>query len=162
MHINFDIACFWEDMAGKQGSLISPAIFKEFMTPRYKKLIDFLKSRGITHFLVDTDGKVDQLVPLFLEAGITIIYPFEQQAGNDLIAIREKYPKLGMIGGFDKNTLYKGKGYIDRELEKISFLISKGGYIPCADHLVPPNCSWEDFKYYRHKLKTIIDETEVL
>lgn len=67
-----------------------------------------------------------------------------------------------MIGGFDKNTLYKGKEYINRELKKIPYLISKGGFIPCADHLIPPNCSWEDFKYYRYKLKNVIDKTKVL
>lgn len=54
--MEFDLACFWEDMAGKQGSLISPQTFREFTTPSYKKIINFLKSKGIKLFLVDTDG----------------------------------------------------------------------------------------------------------
>jgi uroporphyrinogen decarboxylase len=160
--MDYDIACFWEDMSGKQGSLISPAIFRQFMTPRYKKIIDFLKTRGIKHFVVDTDGDVDELIPLFMEAGITMIYPFEQQAGNDLAAIRKKYPDLVMMGGFDKNTLAAGKEEIDRELEKMPGLIKQGGYIPCADHLVPPNSSWDNFKYYRQRLGEIINSTPVL
>ncbi|MCL4416302.1 MAG: hypothetical protein M1365_06350, partial [Actinobacteria bacterium] len=99
--INFDFAAFWEDMAGRQGSFISPAVFRQFMTPRYRRIISFLKSKGMKHFLVDTDGNVNDLIPLFLEAGITIMYPFEQQAGNDLLEMRKKFPNLGMIGGFD-------------------------------------------------------------
>lgn len=160
--MEFDVACFWEDMSGKQGSLISPSTFRQFMTPRYKRIIDFLKTKGIKLFMVDTDGKVNELIPLFLEAGVNIMYPFEQQAGNDLIEIRKKFPNLRMLGGFNKNVIYEGKKAIDKELEKMSFLISKGGYIPCADHNIPPNCSWENFKYYRKRLKEIIYSIKVL
>jgi hypothetical protein len=160
--IEFDVACFWEDMAGKQGSMISPLMFKEFMTPSYKRLIDFLKSKKIDIFTVDTDGYVEELIPLFLEVGVNAMYPFEQQAGNDLIKIRKKYPNLRILGGFDKNTLSKGKENIDKEFEKIPYLIKSGGYIPFADHLIPPNTSWENFKYYRNKLEEIIYSTSVL
>lgn len=161
-HIDFDMASFWEDMSGKQGSLIAPKTFREFMTPYYKKLIDFLKLKGLKYFLIDTDGKVDELTPLFLEVGINVMLPFEQQAGNNLIELRKKYPELRMMGGFDKNTLYKGKEFIDKELEKMPYLISKGGYIPFADHDIPPNSSWENFKYYRNKLQNIIFSTKIL
>ena len=160
--IDFDIACFWEDMSGKNGSLISPATFREFMTPCYKKMTSFLKSNGIKNILVDTDGNVDGLIPLFMEAGLNSMYPFERQADNDPVKIRDNYPELRMWGTFDKNTLYKGKDYIDKELEMMSYLIKKGGFIPFADHLVPPNCSWENFKYYRNNLKRIIYSTKVL
>ena len=97
-----------------------------------------------------------------MEVGINIIYPFERQAGNDLIAIRKNYPKLRILGSFDKNSLYKGKEYIDKELDTISWLIKQGGYIPFADHAIPPNSSWENFKYYRNKLNDIIYLTKVL
>lgn len=159
--IDFDIACFFEDMAGKNGSLISPSIFKEFMSPCYKKLINFLKSKGIKYFFMDCDGKLDELIPLFLEVGFNVIYPVERQAGNDLLKLRKEYPQLRIMGGFDKNTLYKGKEYINRELELITPLIKDGGYIPFADHLIPPNSSWENFRYYREKLNEIINSTKV-
>lgn len=159
--IDFDIAGFWEDMAGKNGSLISPRLFKEFMTPYYKKLTSHIRSKGIKNIVVDTDGKVDELIPLFLEAGVNNMYPFEQQAGNDLIEIRKTYPELRIWGGFDKNTLYKGKKEIDDELQKMDWLISRGGFIPFADHCIPPNASWESFKYYRENLNRIIDSVPI-
>ncbi len=160
--IEFDQVCFWEDMSGKTGSLISPDTFREFMSPNYKRMIEYLKIKGMKNFVVDTDGNVEGLLPLFLEVGINAMYPFEQQADNDLIKIRKQYPELRMTGGFDKNTLYKGSEYIDRELEKMEFLIKKGGYIPYADHLIPPNSTWENFKYYRDRLNEIICSTRVL
>ena len=155
--IDFDLAYFWEDMSGKNGSLISPETFREFMSPYYKKITDFLRSKKIDKCIVDTDGYVEELIPLFLESGINMLNPFERQANNDLIKYRKKYPDLVMMGGFDKNTLYKGKKAIDSELEITKWLISQGGYVPFCDHLVPPNISWENFKYYRNKLNNIID-----
>lgn len=160
--IEFDLAFFWEDMSGKNGTLISPATFREFMSPYYKKINNFLKSRKIEKSVVDTDGNVEKLIPLFLESGVNMLYPFERQAGNDLVAIRKKYPGLAMMGGFDKNTLFKGKEDIDKEFETMEWLISGGGYIPYCDHLIPPNSSWENFKYYRENLNRIIDNTGVL
>lgn len=159
--IDFDIAYFWEDMAGKNGSLISPAIFKEFMTPYYRRIISLLNSKGINKCIVDTDGYVEELIPLFLNAGVNLMYPFERQANNDLLYYRKKYPDLVMIGGFDKNALYKGKKVIDDELEIIKKLIPEGGYIPLCDHLVPPNSSWDNFSYYRKCLNEIIDSNPV-
>ncbi|MCL4378018.1 MAG: hypothetical protein M1409_06525 [Actinobacteria bacterium] len=160
--IDFDIVCFWEDMSGKQGSLISPVMFRKFLTPYYKRIIDFLKSRNMKNFLVDTDGNVNELIPLFLEAGVNTMYPFERQAGNDILEIRNKYPELKMLGGFNKNTLFEGKISINKELEIIKQLIKKDGYIPFCDHLVPPNVSWENYKYFRNELKNVIFYTKVL
>lgn len=160
--MDFDAVVFWEDMSGKNGSLISPQTFREFMTPYYKRIVGFLKNKGMKNFIVDTDGNVSGLIPLFLEAGVNGMYPFEQQATNDLIEIRKKYPELVMLGGFDKNTLLKDKAAIDRELEKMGWMINAGGYIPFADHLIPPNSPWENFRYYREKLKEIIFNNAVL
>jgi uroporphyrinogen decarboxylase len=160
--VSFDFAYFFEDMAGKNGSLISPAIFKEFMAPNYKRIIKFLRSKGINIFIVDSDGNINDLIPIFLGVGINAMQPFEQQSGNDLIKIRKKYPELRILGGFDKNTLTKDKEYINLELERMKIMISMGGFIPFIDHHIPPNVSWENFKYYRNSLNKIIEQTTVL
>ena len=48
------------------------------------------------------------------------------------------------------------------ELMIIREMIKMGGYIPYCDHLVPPNVSWENYKYFREKLKEVIYFTKVL
>lgn len=158
---DFDYGYFFEDMAYNNGSLISPSIFKEFMMPYYKKLIDFAKSKGVKHFIVDSDGFIEDLIPLFIECGMTGMLPFEIRSGNNIERIRNKYPKFHILGGIDKTAL-ESKEKIDLELEKVSRMIPFGGYIPYIDHAVPPNISWENFKYYRNKLNEIIDSTRVL
>lgn len=155
-YFDVDAMFFWEDMAGRNGSLISPKLFREFMMPCYKRIINHFKIKGINIFAVDSDGKVNELVPLFLEAGITCMYPFERQAGNDLLEFRKKYPKMQMMGGFDKNVLAQSREQIDRELNIVSEVLKYSGYILMADHLIPPNVSFENFKYYRNRVNQIL------
>lgn len=153
--VSVDCAHFWEDMAYRNGSLISPALFREFLTPCYRKITSFLKARGVSTILVDTDGNLDELIPLFLESGVTGLYPIEVQAGNDLAAIRRRYPRLQMMGGIDKRKVALGRPAIDRELQAIPALLASGGYIAHLDHLAPPDISWSDFRCYRERLRVL-------
>jgi len=156
--VQVDCAHFWEDMAYRTAPLISPATFREFMTPCYQRVTGFLKDRGVQIILVDSDGNLDELIPLFLEAGLTGVWPIEVQAGNDLLAIRRQYPRLQIQGGIDKLQIAKGREAIDRELEsKIPFMLHHGGYIPHLDHAAHPGISWPDFCYYRSKLLELIE-----
>jgi len=158
--VKVDCILIWEDMAGKQGTLISPEHFREFLAPRYKTMVNFARDAGVDVILTDSDGHVEELVPLIVETGVTGMYPFERAAGNDLLRIREAFPDFRMMGGFDKRTLFAGAGPadIDNELEMVKAMLKKGGYIPHVDHFVSPDCTWSNFCYYRNKLNSIIDE----
>jgi hypothetical protein len=151
-----DSAEFWEDMCYKNGPMISPAMFREFMMPYYKRLIGFLRAHGVRHFCVDTDGDCRLLIPLFLECGMTGMLPFEVQAGCDVVEIRKDFPQLQIYGGLDKNLVALGKRAIDAELEaKLPPLLQQGGYVPFVDHLVHPDVPWENFRYYRRRVEEL-------
>ena len=155
--VDVDVAHIFEDMSASKGSMVSPAVFKEFMAPYYRQLTRFLKSKGVEIILVDTDGNCEQLIPLFLEAGITGLYPMEVSAGMDAVAARKKYPGLQMMGGIPKRDIALGPQRIDEFLEDVAYLLRQGGYIPFADHSVPPEVPWEQFCYYRTRLNQLID-----
>ena len=153
--VEIDWVMIWEDMAFKTGSFISKESFKEFLTPYYIKFIDFLKQYGVKNIIVDCDGLVEELIPLWLEIGVTGIFPME--AVNDLIKIRKNFPKLQMLGGVDKRILIRDyQRDINKELEKISLIIKTGGFIPHIDHAIPMDADWHLFKEYREKLNDII------
>jgi uroporphyrinogen decarboxylase len=157
--IEIDAVHIWEDVSFGRGSMISSFIFKEFMSPYYKRLTDFLKSNGINIILVDTDGDCRELIPLFLEAGITGLYPFEETNGMNIFNIRKNYPKLQICGGIPKAQILFGEKRIDEILKPLTWMLKQGGYIPFYDHLVAPQVSWQNFKYYRERLNKIIDCT---
>ncbi len=87
-----DFAFIWEDMCYKNGPLISPHTFREFMLPAYQTLTRFLKQMGVKIIIVDSDGNVDKLIPLWLEGGVTGLLPFEVKAGGDVLKVRKQYP----------------------------------------------------------------------
>jgi uroporphyrinogen decarboxylase len=159
--VDIDLANFWEDVSYGKGSMISPQIFEEFVSPYYKKLVSFLKSKGVKIILVDTDGDCNELIPLFLEAGITGLYPMEVSAGMDVILVRKRYPRLQLMGGIPKSDISFGKKRIDEFLEPVEWLLKQGGYIPYGDHFIPPEVPWKEFKYYREKLNYMINKASI-
>lgn len=157
--IKVDWVNMWEDMCYKNGPLISPEMFREFMLPAYRDFTRFLKANGINNIIVDTDGNCWKLIPLFLKGGVTGLMPMEVAAGMNVLELRRTFPELQIIGGIDKRVLAKDKKAIDRELEtKLPFMFKKGGYIPTVDHFVPPDVPLENFIYYRNQIEKIIDK----
>lgn len=154
--VKVDILHIWEDMSGKQGSLISPAFIKEFMAPNYRRLRDFAEKHDIAVVQVDTDGNCEELIPLFADCGVNMMLPFEVAAGCDVVAWRKKYPMMSMLGGIDKQEIAKGKAATDRELARIAPLLGKTGYFPALDHLIPPELSYKDYCYFVETLRHMI------
>jgi hypothetical protein len=145
--VTVDHIHIWEDMSGKQGSLISMAMVEEFMMPSYDRICAFARSRGIPVVSVDTDGQVAELVPLMMRHGVNALMPFEVQAGNDVTEYRCRHPGLGIMGGLDKGALARSRADIHRELDRAERMFAAGGWIPGFDHLIPPDVPWESFAY---------------
>lgn len=156
---DFDLIEFWEDMASKNGSLVSPATFRAFLQPNYRRVAAFAAERGIPIILVDSDGLVEELSGLMHESGVTAMYPYEVGAGNDAARVRNACPRLGMLGGLEKNAMAQGKDAIDREMEKACRLIEAGRYIPGPDHFALSNVSFEHYRYFMQRLREVVMST---
>lgn len=77
------------------------------------------KRRSQNHSF-DADGQVEHLIPLWMEGGI------------DKRVLRDGMPKKG----------------IEEEVMRYEDLIKEGGFVPTVDHGVPPDVSFENFKYF--------------
>ena len=154
-----DFAEFWEDMAFKSGSLVSPVLYRKLARQHYQRITDLLQRYGVDIVLLDSDGNVDELIPIWLDGGITCIWPLEVAANTDPVALRRKYGKsLGLIGAIDKRALAKDKKSIEEEvMSKVPFLIETGGFIPTCDHAVPPDVPFENYQYYLALIRKIAE-----
>jgi len=148
--IEFDYAHFWEDICFNTGPLVHPEVFRELVGPHYKKITQLVNSRGIDIVSVDCDGKIDLLLPVWLENGVNTMFPIEVGTWNACIAPwREKYGKgLRGVGGMNKTVFAKDKAAVDAEIERLKPLIDLGGYIPCPDHRIAPDAKFELVAYY--------------
>ena len=152
--VEIDYITVWEDMAYKAGPLISPAMFRRHMLEPYKKLTSLFHANGAHLILVDCDGYAEPLIPLWLEGGVTGLWPVERASGMDPVALRERYGReLRLMGGIDKRAVKAGPRETDAELAHVAPLAVEGGYIPLIDHLVPPDISWERYLYYLKRMK---------
>jgi uroporphyrinogen decarboxylase len=151
-----DVAWWWEDMCYNHGPLMSPKLFEELMVPRYKRITDALEARGIGVNVLDCDGRIYELVPGWLRGGINCMFPIES-LHTDPWKLREEYgDEILLLGGVDKMALIAGKDAIDRELERLHPLVERGGYLPCVDHRVPPDVTYENYLYYLERKKAIL------
>jgi uroporphyrinogen-III decarboxylase len=138
-------------MAFKTSSLISPRMFREFMLEPYQKVSEFVHGKGVPLTMMDSDGHISDLIPLWIEGGVDVIYPFEVNSGMDVREVRKQYPRLGMSGGIDKRALAQGRKAIDAELAAKMPVAAQGGYVPTVDHALPPDITLANFRYYMER-----------
>jgi hypothetical protein len=71
--------------------------------------------------------------------------------------LRQRYPRLRMVGHFDKMTMNKGEAAMHAEFERLVPLMKTGGFIPSVDHQTPPGVSLEQYGVYLRLLKEYMD-----
>jgi uroporphyrinogen decarboxylase len=146
-----DLVSFWEDMCYKNGPMIGPGMFGTFMLPYYKELVGFLRNElEVPAVGVDTDGNMTLLIEPFVRSGVNLIWPFEVQAGMDVVKVREQWPdQFAIWGGMDKRALFTDKETIEAEVMRVvPPMLKARGYIPSIDHAVPPEVSLDNWKYF--------------
>ncbi len=120
-------------------------------------MIEFYHSAGVRHVMIDSDGKVDDLLPCWLDSGFDIVFPIEIGTWRaDPREFRRKYGRrVRMFGGVDKHVIPQGEAAIRAELEPLRPLVEEGGYIPIPDHRIPPDCSLDQFLTYVRVFKEV-------
>jgi len=151
-----DFVQVWEDMAFKTAPLVAPDMVREFMLPAYRELVSFLRDRGVKLIMVDCDGRVNDLLPIYRQAGIDGTHPCEIAAGADPFELRALCPGCALMGGMDKRLIAEGRDGVDAELKRIEPLLEEGAYIPFLDHFVPPDVSYETYRYYVERRREVL------
>jgi uroporphyrinogen decarboxylase len=147
--IVFDYASGWEDIAFKNGPIVSVDFFKSVVVPRYKRINGKLKDYGIDIWYTDCDGDVRPLLPGFLESGINTLFPFEVNGCSHPGELLDEYQgELRIMGGVDKTKLIAGPEETKKYLESLLPYVERGGYIPFCDHRCPPDVTYENYLYY--------------
>ncbi|MEI6083074.1 MAG: uroporphyrinogen decarboxylase family protein [Verrucomicrobiota bacterium] len=153
----YDACSLWEDMCFNNGPLLAPEHFKRILVPRIKRVTELLRRHGCDIIWVDCDGKIDELLPLWLDAGVNCMFPIEVGTwGADPVKYRKQYGKdLLMMGGFDKHILARSKSDIENEVRRLAPLVEEGGFIPMPDHRVPPDVPFDNYLFYLEAARKI-------
>lgn len=159
--ITLEWVWIWEDMCFNKGPLVSPSWVKRNMVPRYRKVVDLLLENNVDVLILDCDGNIDELLPIWVDCGINGSFPLECASGMDARKVRKKFGKnVVLFGNIDKRALAKGKREIDEELEKVRELLAYGGYFPGVDHQIPPDVPYENIVYMINEIRNMSDYPE--
>jgi len=144
-----DAAGGWEDIAFNSGPLLNPRFFAERVMPHMEPVTRLLREHGIDIIWTDCDGKILQLIPLWMRVGVNCMFPLEVHPGNDPVALKREYGRALLIrGGFDKFALWQGREAVLQELKRIEPAVAEGGYVPHVDHRCPAMVPFDTYCYY--------------
>jgi uroporphyrinogen decarboxylase len=146
--VRMDGVYYADDVAFKNGPLVSPRAFRELMAPNLARVCEAVHSFG-GHLLYHTDGLMTQLIPAMIEAGVDIIDPLEVKAGMDLAQLRQEFGRAAVWeGNIDATVLYYGtKRDIETEVKKKLSVFSDGGYIYRVDGPITDEASLENYRW---------------
>ena len=146
--VEFDYASGWEDICFNYGPILPPSFFEEVIAPRYKRICEKLHNHGIDIWYTDCDGDVRPILPIFLEAGINCLFPYEVNSCTHPGELLDQYPNLRIMGGVDKMQMIAGPDATKAYLESLVPYVKRGGFIPFCDHRCPPDVTPENYLYY--------------
>jgi len=137
-----------DDVACNKGLLFSPKTWRKVFKPSYIRLGDFLKRHEIS-FWLHCCGNCEALLDDLIECGVQVIQPLQVQAGMDVRKLKPTYgEKLTFWGNIDAHAMSGPADVLEAEVrDKITAAKQGGGYIYHSDHSVPPEVSYERYKW---------------
>lgn len=143
-----DLIYVAEDLGTQESLLMSPRMFRRFLAPTLRKIIDMAHSRGIKVFHHD-DGAIRQMIPELLDIGIDILNPVQWRCrGMDRAALARDFgARVVFHGGVDnQHTLPFGSAEdVRREVEdNLRIFSACKGYIVAPCHNIQANTPTEN------------------
>jgi len=143
------------DMAYNHATVCSPRMYKELIWPDHKRLADWAHVHNM-RFIFHTDGDVNGVMDLYVAAGFDCLQPLEAKANMDIRRLCPRYGKdLAFFGNIDVMKMASNdRGRIEEEI-RVKFEAGKAtrGYAYHSDHSVPPQVSWETYRFIMDRVR---------
>ncbi len=136
-----------QDMAGSNGPLISPAMFRDLCFPFLKERIDHIK-QFTDQVVFHNCGNNKPLMDMFVEAGIDCYQSLQTTAGMDIRTLKDGWgDRMCFWGGVPVEELIDGTA--DQVRKSVREAMKKGapggGFILGPSHSVAKNTQYDNF-----------------
>ncbi len=116
----------YDDMAYNDGPMFSPKAFERIFLPCYARMVHAWKQAGARFVLLHSDGNIEPLLDMLIEAGIDGVNPIEPRSGMNLVRIKRRYGnRLALIGGMC-NAVVLPRGPIERIVADAKAILDVG------------------------------------
>lgn len=158
LSMGVDVVNFGEDLGTQKAPIISPAMFRRWIAPAYKALMQPCRDAGC-HVVLHSDGYIMDLVRDFMDAGVTILNPQDLCNGIDNLA-REVKGRMCIQLDIDRQKIVPfgtRNDIFDLIEEEVRKLGSPRGGLEMVAGIYPPTppenidalcCALEKFRTY--------------
>jgi hypothetical protein len=103
-----DVVLFDGDCSYKHGLMVDPELFRRLVFERTRETVSHLKRLGIPYVL-HTDGKLDDVIPILIELGFSMVHGCESKA-NDLADLVDRFgDEIVLAGNMDIDFLSRAE-----------------------------------------------------
>jgi uroporphyrinogen decarboxylase len=143
-----DILRTADDLGTQRGLFFSPEMFRTFIKPRLKKLVDMTHSHGVK-FLFHSCGAIRPLIEDLIEIGVDILDPLQAAAdGMEPQALKNAYgDRICLHGGICTQYLLPGGTPEEVRCEvrrRLDILGRGGGFILAPCHVLQADVPTEN------------------
>lgn len=145
------IVVIGDDLGTQDNLFVSPVLFKQLIKPRYKKLIDFIKSKANVKVLLHSDGAIKDIIPDLIDVGVDILNPIQVSAKGmgDTKLLKEIFGEKIVFwgGGCDTQKIlpFGTKEDVEKEVvRRINDLKPGGGFVFAPVHNIQPEVPIEN------------------
>jgi len=139
---------YWDDVAGQNGWLIRPDLYRKVIKPKQKRLVDAIKKKTNAKLFYHSCGATRDLIPDLIEIGFDILNPVQVSAkGMDTKELKKQFGRDMVFWGGGVDTQHvlpfgSPQDVVDEVKRRIDDLAPGGGFVFAAVHniqaLVPP------------------------
>ncbi|MBN2217246.1 MAG: hypothetical protein JW719_07705 [Pirellulales bacterium] len=95
-----DVIMVGDDLAGQNGPLFRPALYRQLVKPRQKKLLQYIRSRTDAKIWYHTCGACQEYIPDLRDNGVNILNPVQVSADNmDPAVLKKKFGQTMVFWG---------------------------------------------------------------
>lgn len=142
-----EVIILGDDYAGNSGPMMSPDLFRQFVLPPLKRMVDMIHEEGAL-CIKHSDGDLYPLLDMIVSAGPDGINPIEPVAGMELKKVKALYgDKVCITGNIDcAHLLPHGTPEQVREAvrQAIADAAAGGGYILTSSNSIHSSCRAEN------------------
>jgi uroporphyrinogen decarboxylase len=145
-----DIVMIGDDLAGQNGPLFSPKIYRKIVRPRQQRVIDAIKKHTQAKIWYHTCGDCSQYIPDLIEMGVDILNPVQiSTRGMDPKMLKEKFGKNIVFwgGGVDSQHVLpfaSPEKIIEDVKNNLEIFKPGGGYVFNNVHNIQPDIPAEN------------------
>ena len=138
-----------DDYAGNDRPFFSPAIAREFVIPRLKRMVDAIHEEG-GRVIKHSDGNLMPILDQIVATGVGALNPIEAMAGMDIGELKRKYGnRIALIGNIDCGQLLS-HGTVEEVEAAVKDCIAHaapgGGFILSSSNAIHSSVNPENYR----------------